>query len=182
MIIAFFILMTTPVLSKTYYVDVREGLNVRSEPSLEAKILGKLSFVEQIDTIKDKSLQGTKWRKIWWENSDGISVCAYVCTDGLDDENPMDNYDYAGCWHITAYTHTGNVCANGNYPTAGYTIACNSLDFGTEVYIDGVGFRTVEDRGPGWLGSSWCDVFMDSYGECIAFGSQYRDVWIINDE
>ena len=174
--------MTMPVQSKTYYVDVESGLNVRSEPSLEAEILGVLSFGTQIDSIKDEELRGTKWRKFWWTNSDGINECAYVCTDGLDSEYPLDNLTYIGSWHITAYTHTGSVCANGNYPTAGYTIACNSLDFGTEVYIDGVGFRTVEDRGPGWLGSSWCDVFMDSYGECIAFGSQYRDVWVIKDE
>lgn len=175
-------IITIPVFGKTYYVDLRDGLNVMEEPSMEAKILDTLDYGTQIDTIKDKELVGTKWRKFWWENNNGINVCVYVYSDGLITENPLDSFIYMGNWHITAYTHTGNVCANGNYPTAGYTIACNSLDFGTEVYIDGVGFRTVEDRGPGWLGSSWCDVFMDSYGECVAFGSQYHDVWVLNNE
>ena len=168
--------------SKTYYVDVESGLNIRKEPSMEAEILGVLSFGTQIDSIKDEELRGTKWRKFWWTNSDGINECAYVCTDGLDDEDPMKDFTYMGNWHITAYTHTGNVCANGNYPTAGYTIACNSLDFGTRVYIDGIGFRVVEDRGPGWLGSEWLDLFKDSYNECVAFGSQYHDVWVVSDE
>ena len=176
------IIVAKPVFGKTYYVDLQDGLNVRREPSMESEIVDVLSYGTQIDTIKDKKLRGTKWRKFWLENDSGINECVYICTDGLDDENPLANLTYMGNWHITAYTHTGNVCANGNYPTARYTIACNSLDFGTRVYIDGIGFRTVEDRGPGWLGSSWCDVFMDSYGECITFGSQYRDVWIIYDE
>lgn len=170
------------VQAKTYYVDSESGLNMRSEPSTEAEILGKLNFGDQIEIIKDVELFGTEWRKFWWENNDGISQCVYVCTDGLSTTNPMENFTYLGNWHITAYTHTGNACANGNYPMAGYTIACNSLDFGTKVYISGIGFRVVEDRGPGWLGSSWCDVFMDSYNECIVFGSQYRDVWMAADE
>ena len=174
-------IISMSVQAKVYYVDVENGLNVRKEPSMEAEILGTLSFGTQIDSIKDEELRGTKWRKFWWTNSDGINECAYVCTDGLDDEDPMKDFTYMGNWHITAYTHTGNVCANGNYPSAGYSIACNSLDFGARVYIDGIGFRVVEDRGPGWLGSSWCDVFMDSYGECITFGSQYRDVWVVPD-
>ena len=168
--------------SKTYYVDVESGLNIRKEPSMEAEILGVLSFGAQIDSIKDEELRGTKWRKFWWTNSDGINECAYVCTDGLDDEDPMKDFTYMGNWHITAYTHTGSVCANGNYPSAGYTIACNSLNFGTRVYISGIGFRVVEDRGPGWLGSEWLDLFKDSYSECVAFGSQYHDVWVVDDE
>ena len=176
------LLMSMSAHSKTYYVDIEGGLNIRREPSLEAEILCVLSFGTQIDTVKDEELRGTKWRKFWWQNNDGVSEIAYVCTDGLDSEDPFCDYQYMGNWHITAYTHTGNVCANGNYPTAGYTIACNSLDFGTRVYIDGIGFRVVEDRGPGWLGSEWLDLFKDSYGECVAFGSQYHDVWVVPDE
>ena len=88
---------------------------------------------------------------------------------------------YLGNWHITAYAATGNPCANGNYPSTGYTIACNSLDFGTQVYIEGVGVRIVEDRGPGWLGSEWCDLYLGDYSLCVAWGSQYRDVYLIGD-
>ena len=75
-----------------------------------------------------------------------------------------------GTWRITAYAYTGSPCANGNFPTAGYTIAHNSLPFGTEVYIEGVGYRTVEDRGPEWLGSEWCDLYLGDTDSCIQWG------------
>lgn len=87
-----------------------------------------------------------------------------------------------GTWRITAYAYTGSPCANGNYPTTGYTIACNSLPFGTQVYIEGVGYRTVEDRGPEWLGSYWCDLYLGDVSECIQWGDQYRDVYIVEVE
>ena len=96
--------------------------------------------------------------------------------------SPQEQLTYLGTWSCTAYTHTGNSCANGNYPSDGYTIAHNTLPFGTEVYIDGVGYRTLEDRGPGYLGSEWCDIFMDSYDACVHWGMQDRDVYLVEGE
>ena len=106
----------------------------------------------------------------------------YVCADYLSLENPLDGMELLGTWRITAYAYTGSPCANGCYPSAGYTVACNSLDFGTEIYIDGVGFRTVEDRGPSWLGSEWCDLYLGDYWECVQWGNQYRRVWMVKNE
>ena len=100
---------------------------------------------------------------------------------GILQPEPEPQMTYLGNWSITAYTHTGNSCANGNYPTDGYTIAHNTLPFGTQVYIEGVGYRTVEDRGPGYLGSEWCDIFMDSYGACVQWGMQNRDVYLVEN-
>lgn len=84
---------------------------------------------------------------------------------------------YIGAYEITAYTWTGNPCANGNYPVEGYTIACNDLPFGTRVYIDGVGERVVEDTGGGGYG--WMDIYMGTESACYEWGRQYRDVWIV---
>lgn len=162
------------VSGKTYYVNSKNGLNLRAEPSEESEIIEKLSFSAECEKIKDKSLKGTEWRKVQVGEEVG-----YVNKEFLQDENPLDEFEYFGHWHITAYTHTGNACANSNYPTAGYTIANNWLDFGTELYIDGIGFRTVEDRGPGWLGDAWLDLFCSSTSECIAFGDQYHDVYLV---
>ena len=106
----------------------------------------------------------------------GIAFLAIGVTSPV---KPEPQLEYIGNWSITAYTHTGNCCANGNYPTDGYTVAHNTLPFGTEIYIDGVGYRTVEDRGPGYLGSEWCDLFMDSYNACVQWGIQNRDVYIV---
>ena len=87
---------------------------------------------------------------------------------------------YAGNFMTTAYTWTGNPCANGNYPTDGYTVACNSLPFGTRVYIEGIGERVVEDCGPGSMPNEWLDIYMDSYDACIQWGVQYKEVYVID--
>lgn len=98
-------------------------------------------------------------------------------------EEPEESYDngmiYLGTYEITAYEWTGNPCANGNYPTEGYTAACNSLPFGTVVYIDGIGYRTIEDRGATWHPETWIDVYMGDEWTCNQFGRQYLDVYIV---
>lgn len=82
-----------------------------------------------------------------------------------------------GTYEITAYEWTGNPCANGNYPSEGYTVACNDLPLGTTVYIDGVGYRVVEDRGGGGYG--WMDIYLGDVSSCYEWGRQYREVWIV---
>ena len=82
---------------------------------------------------------------------------------------------------ITAYEDTGSACANGNYPSVGYTVAHNTLPFGTKIYIEDVGERVVEDRGPGRFGSEWCDIYLGDSGECNAWGMQYKDVYLIEE-
>lgn len=82
-----------------------------------------------------------------------------------------------GEYMITAYEWTGNPCANGNYPTEGYTVACNDLPLGAEVYIDGVGYRVVEDRGGGGYG--WMDLYLGDEASCYEWGVQYREVWLV---
>lgn len=83
---------------------------------------------------------------------------------------------YIGDYRVTAYEWTGNPCANGNYPSEGYTVACNDLPFGTEVYIDGVGWRVVEDRGGG--GEGWMDLYLGDVSACYEWGVQYRSVYV----
>ena len=82
-----------------------------------------------------------------------------------------------GTYELTAYTWTGNPCANGNYPTSGYTVACNSLPLGTRIRIDGYGEYIVEDRGG--MGNNIIDIYMDSYDSCIQFGRRKGEVCII---
>lgn len=85
---------------------------------------------------------------------------------------------YVGHYELTAYEWTGNPCANGNYPTAGYTVACNSLPLGTRIYIDGYGYYTVEDTGG--MSDNVVDIYMGDYDTCIQFGRQGGDVYIVD--
>ncbi len=83
---------------------------------------------------------------------------------------------FLGTYEITAYEWTGNPCANGNYPTEGYTVACNDLSLGTEVWIEGIGYRVVEDTGGG--GPGWMDLYLGDVDACYEWGRQYREVYI----
>lgn len=97
----------------------------------------------------------------------------------VDEEEESAGMIYLGEYQITAYEWTGNPCANGNYPEEGYTVACNSLPFGTVVYIEGIGYRTVEDRGAEWHSDQWIDIYMGDVWTCNQFGVQYLNVWVV---
>lgn len=92
-------------------------------------------------------------------------------------ESP-EGMTYLGYYQLTAYEATGNACANGNMPTVGYTVACNSLALGTRIYIEGHGYYTVEDRGG--MGSNVIDIYLGDVGECYAFGRQGANVYLVN--
>lgn len=88
-------------------------------------------------------------------------------------------YRYIGTFEATAYEWTGQPCANGNYPTEGYTIACNSLPLGTVVYIEGLGERVVEDRGADWHGDDWLDIYLGDEAACFEWGVRAVEVYIV---
>lgn len=87
------------------------------------------------------------------------------------------SYTYAGVFELTAYEWTGNTCANGNYPTTGYTVASNYFALGTVLYIEGYGTYVVEDRGG--MANSVIDIYMGDYNTCIQFGRQSANVYIV---
>lgn len=96
----------------------------------------------------------------------------------LHAEEPSDGMTYLGYYQLTAYEATGNACANGNMPTVGYTVACNSLALGTRIYIEGHGYYTVEDRGG--MAGNVIDIYLGDVEACYAFGRQGANVYIVN--
>ena len=80
---------------------------------------------------------------------------------------------------LTAYEWTGAPCANGAFPTVGYTVACNSLPLGTRVYVEGIGERVVEDRGASWHSSNWMDIYLGDVSACDQFGVREADVYVL---
>lgn len=97
----------------------------------------------------------------------------------IAEESHEEELEYLGTFEMTAYEWTGNPCANGNYPEVGYTVACNSLPLGTQVYIEGVGYRVVEDRGAEWHGSNWMDLYLGDVGSCYEWGVRSVEVCIV---
>jgi 3D (Asp-Asp-Asp) domain-containing protein len=92
-------------------------------------------------------------------------------------EEASRELEYAGIFELTAYEWTGNTCANGNYPTTGYTVASNYFPLGTRLYIEGLGEYTVEDTGG--MASDVIDIYMGDYNSCIEFGRRQAGIYVI---
>lgn len=112
--------------------------------------------------------------------------------DGLEDL--LETFDIAETYTLTAYApldpkavhgldYIGNpnVTASGDKPIPDETVAADkSIPFGTRVWIEGVGVRTVNDRG-GAIKRGRLDLCMATKSEAIAFGRQKRKVIILKE-
>lgn len=86
--------------------------------------------------------------------------------------------EYVGDFELTAYTWTGSPCADGEYPRASHTVACNDPALWHEwIYIEGYGTYYCHDRTG--VSSNVIDIYMDDYNSCINFGRQYAKVYIV---
>lgn len=74
---------------------------------------------------------------------------------------------------------SGGPTASGVMPEEGRTVAADwdVLPAGTEIYIDGVGWRTVEDTGGGINGHT-LDLYMDSHQDALEWGLQEVEVFV----
>lgn len=70
-----------------------------------------------------------------------------------------------------------NLTASGKTPSVGTTAAANFLPFGTRIYIEGIGWRTVQDRMSSRF-SYRIDVFEASHRIALKKGINKRRVWI----
>ena len=115
---------------------------------------------------------------------DEVSGAARVLSDDVlsldqDPKSDLGNYAFHGHFVLTAYEWTGAPCANGAFPTVGYTVACNSLPLGTRVYVEGIGERVVEDRGASWHSANWMDIYLGDVSACDQFGVREADVYVL---
>lgn len=107
------------------------------------------------------------------------------CEDsGIQDEEIASAMEYLGDWTISFYCPCEICCgswaygatASGVMPTAWHTVATDGLEFGTILYVDGLGTFEVQDRGTEY---GWLDVFVSDHGEALANGLQTRAVYIV---
>ena len=97
---------------------------------------------------------------------------------------------YFGNCYITAYCDEryphicggSGVTAMGVPTQVGVTCgATKDLPLGTKVYIEGVGYRIVQDRGSG-NGTKHIDVLCATHQDALHFeGYGHRDVWIVTE-
>jgi len=92
---------------------------------------------------------------------------------------------YLGNYYITGYDacaaccgKTDGITASGALAEVGRTVAmCKDYPYGTVIYIDGLGYYTVEDRG---VGRGCVDVFCNNHSEAYALTGHY-DVYIVEE-
>ena len=94
---------------------------------------------------------------------------------------------YVGNWTISFYCPGPCCCgewatgctASGVLATEWHTVATDMFPFGTELYVDGLGYFVVEDLG---VSGEWLDVFVNDHQEALNLGLQYRDVYVVGGE
>ena len=84
---------------------------------------------------------------------------------------------YCPC-EICCGPYADGITSSGERATEGITIAAdpNVLPEGTEVYIEGVGRRIVQDVG-GAIKGNKLDVFFSQHSDALNFGRQYLEVY-----
>ena len=100
---------------------------------------------------------------------------------------------YAGTFKCTAYSSDYACCgkypddpaygitASGTTAAEGRTIAADwsVLPVGTVVYIEGVGYRTVEDTG-GAIQWYNIDLYFESYDDALNYGRRELNLWVLS--
>lgn len=93
-------------------------------------------------------------------------------------------FESAGEFKITGYDTCARCCgksdgitASGNKAIVGTTCASNYFPFGTKLYIVGIGYRTVEDRGG--MKNNVIDILCNNHEECYAITGTYK-VYVVH--
>lgn len=166
----------------TYTVNC-DVLNIRSEPSTSSAILGVFYYNKEI--LGGQPENG--WVPIYYGDRRAYVYAAYLTkkTDAPAPAptQPQENLVYIGTYRITGYDICYSCCgkvdgitASGTKATPGRTIAMKGYPYGTKVYIENIGYRTVEDTG----GFSYnaIDVLCNNHAECYAI-TGYQKVYLV---
>ena len=117
------------------------------------------------------------------------SICYPVEEITQETEEAQEERVYLGRFYITGYDTCARCCGKSDGVTASGAVAevgrtCagpSSLEFGTRIWIDGIGERTVEDRGGGIRGNR-IDVLCADHPACYAVTGWYEVYEIIPAE
>lgn len=156
-------------------VKIQKELNDYSDENSELK-----KQLNDLNNQKDELLEEIEQLKISKANREKEKEPAHTEALSVSDAPTQDGMTYLGTYELTAYIETGNPCADGVYPSVGYTVACNDPSLWHRwIYIEGMGQYYVHDVG-GMPSYNIIDVYLGTYDACIQFGRQSANVYLMN--
>ena len=156
--------------------------------SVEFKNFKKDTYVK-IEELKEVQNENFEREEIVEE----VEVAKMIVEEEIVEDNKeywtFEVSYYCGCWDCTQ--NGNNITASGTYATQGRTIALpTDIPFGTEVYIEDVGYFINEDTG-GFIQYTYddygnlvmrVDVYLEDHNECYERGRHYSNGYIIRSE
>lgn len=168
-----------PIETELMYVSAQNGLNVREFASTDSSIVDIVPVNTELDVVEGFYIGD--WVRVLYNEKECYVNSKYLSETKVG-ENKLNSY--LGTYKITHYCPCSQCCgwstgitASGTYATAGRTVACNSLPFGTQIMING-NIYTVEDTGG--MSNSTIDIFVESHQEALNLGTYYTDVYLVN--
>lgn len=172
------------------------NLNCRTLPSMKGNIITTFPKGTEVSVL---GVSGN-WLQVQKDDIIGYCYNKYIQSEPVEAENNnqpqqeaqqesenTENRVYAGKFKLTGYCPCKKCCggwgrrtASGAVPQEGVTVAASKqFPFGTKLYIEGVGYRTVQDRG-GAIKGNKLDVFVSSHSACYSANiNRTADVYII---
>ena len=110
-------------------------------------------------------------QELWWEFQAEIEAA------NTPEMKSLGTYRITGydpfCSHCCGKSN--GITASGTLASVGRTVAMSGIPFGTEIYIEGLGYYVVEDRG---VGRGFVDVACSGHSECYDITGRYN-VYIV---
>ena len=140
------------------------------------------------DNIIDQAIEITNLNKSNQDLSSKIEdlSCQLISVQSDLENLKQNKLIYIGKYKITYYCACKQCCGKDNGITAsgakvqeGVTVAADTskLPFDTKIYIKGIGWRTVQDRG-GSIKGNRLDIYISSHDDPKPYNVQYLDVWV----
>lgn len=165
------------------YKIIADVLNVRYGAGTQYESFFTLKSGEEVQGKTD--ING-------WTEINCYGYKGFVCTKYLQEKKGtvcnIGKMKLLGVYYVTGYNPFCKHCcgkspshpafgltASGAKAVAGETVAMSSIPFGTKIYIKGLGYYTVHDRG---VGRGMVDVACNSHSECYAITGNY-EVYIV---
>jgi 3D (Asp-Asp-Asp) domain-containing protein len=92
---------------------------------------------------------------------------------------PQRPLKYLGTFLVTCYDLTGTTASGAPAGPASVAVDPGVISLGTQIYVEGVGFRTADDTGGAIVGYH-IDIWEPSYWQCADWGVQERAVYEVS--